>query len=525
MKTPGVFIFGVRHHGPGSARSLKQALEAVQPDCVLIEGPPDANDIIALAGEAAMKPPVALLVYDPEKPQRSCFYPFAIFSPEWQAIRFALSRKVPVRFMDLPQAHQLAIAAEREAHANLPKDNDGAGDEANENPSPEGPSVMPPEPPRIAAPLAPLARAAGYSDTERWWQHMVEHRRDSTEISPAILEAMAALREASVQTTSTRLDPERELAREAFMRETIRAAKKEGFQKIAVVCGAWHGPALATLPPAKDDAALLKNLPKQKVVSTWIPWTYSRLSFASGYGAGIESPGWYDFLWHAKNHDQVSTRWMARVARLLRDEDLDASSASVIEAIRLADALAALRGRPLPGLPELNEATQTVLCTGDPLPLRIVWQKLIVSERLGETPPETPAVPLAQDLAREQKRLRLPPEASHRQIDLDLRKPNELDRSRLLHRLHLLGIEWGERQELRGHARGTFHEIWDLQWKPEFAVDIIEAAVWGNTASAAAAGRVRHEAETATELQPLTDLLDSTLLADLPTAAPFLIER
>ncbi|HEX7862754.1 MAG TPA: DUF5682 family protein [Verrucomicrobiae bacterium] len=531
MPEAAVHIFGVRHHGPGSARSLAEALTELKPDCVLIEGPPDADSIIPLAGNAAMKPPVALLVYDPEYPQRSCFYPFAVFSPEWQAIQFALAQKIPVRFMDLPQAHQLAIFAEREAKQeaiSVPDSSEARDtelDDATEEESAEAPSVTPLEPPLVADPLSPLAQAAGYTDAERWWEHMVEHRKSSLEIFPAIHEAIAALREASVQTPSVQRDAEREARREAFMRETIRAAKKEGFQKIAVVCGAWHGPALANLPPAKEDAAILKGLPKRKVVSTWIPWTYSRLSFASGYGAGIHSPGWYDFLWHSNDHERVATRWLARVARLLRDEDLDASSASVIESIRLAEALSALRGRPLPGLPELNEATQTVLCAGDPLPLRIVWQKLIVSERLGETPPETPTVPLAQDLAREQKRLRLPPEASHRQVDLDLRKPNELDRSHLLHRLHLLGIEWGERQELRGNLKGTFHEIWDLQWKPEFAVDVIEAAIWGNTVAAAAAGKVRHEAEKATELQPLTNLLDSTLLADLPTVAPFLIER
>jgi hypothetical protein len=131
---------------------------------------------------------------------------------------------------------------------------------------------------------------------------------------------------------------------------------------------------------------------------------------------------------------------------------------------------------------------------------------------------------LAQDLAREQKRLRLPPEASLRQIDLDLRKPNDLDRSHLLHRLNLLGVEWGEREELRGNQKGTFHELWSLQWKPEYAVKVIEAAVWGNTIGDAAAAKVRHTADTAKELQTLTALLDSTLLADLPSAAPRLIE-
>jgi hypothetical protein len=36
-------VFGIRHHGPGSARSLVRALDALQPDCVLVEGPPEAD--------------------------------------------------------------------------------------------------------------------------------------------------------------------------------------------------------------------------------------------------------------------------------------------------------------------------------------------------------------------------------------------------------------------------------------------------------------------------------------------------
>ncbi|HYE32153.1 MAG TPA: DUF5682 family protein [Methylomirabilota bacterium] len=507
-------IFGIRHHGPGSARSLVHALADLQPDCILIEGPPDADDLLELAADAAMKPPVALLIYDPERPQRASFYPFADFSPEWQAIQFGFAHKIPVRFMDLPQSFQMGVAA------------DGEGEPpADEQLTPESQNTEaqspPSEPAIVADPLAPLALAAGFSDPERWWEKMVEHRRDSSAIFPAIMEAMAALRE---QAAPPR-DLQRENCREAYMRQTIRAAGKEGFAKIAIVCGAWHAPALQAMPSAKDDAALLKGLPKRKVAATWIPWTYSRLSTASGYGAGIESPGWYDFLWNSTDNSMLATRWLTGVARLLRSEDLDASSASVIESVRLAETLAAMRGISLPGLPEMNEATQTTLCFGDPLPLRLVWQKLIVSERLGSTPENTPAVPLAQDLAREQKRLRLKPEASARELDLDLRKPGDLDRSHLLHRLQLLGINWGEREELRGNQKGTFHELWSLAWEPEYSVNIIEAAVWGNTVEDAASAKARHAAETATELQTLTELLDSTLLADLPGAAPLLIEK
>src|SRR5262245_24983019 len=107
-KTSAVRVFGIRHHGPGCARSLRQALDALNPDVVLIEDPPDADGVLPLASHPDMRPPVALLVYRPDAPRRAMFYPFAEFSPEWQAIRFAQERDVPVRFMDLPMAFQLA---------------------------------------------------------------------------------------------------------------------------------------------------------------------------------------------------------------------------------------------------------------------------------------------------------------------------------------------------------------------------------------------------------------------------------
>ena len=108
-----ISVLGIRHHGPGSARSVVAALDELQPDLVLVEGPPDADDVIPLAADPALVPPVALLVYRPDVPRRAVFYPFADFSPEWQAIRWALARGVAARFCDLPMAHQLAASEPR----------------------------------------------------------------------------------------------------------------------------------------------------------------------------------------------------------------------------------------------------------------------------------------------------------------------------------------------------------------------------------------------------------------------------
>lgn len=508
-------LFGIRHHGPGSARSLRSALAAMQPDLILIEGPPEGDALLALCAHEAMQPPVALLVYAPDDPKQAVYYPFATYSPEWQAIAHAHRQGIPARFMDLPPAHRLALdkpavaaaaGAEDEADADTAHDQAASADQALHR-----------------DPLACLATAAGYNDSERWWEHMVEERQDSGALFQAIREAMTALREELGNETSRNArEAHVEALREAHMRKTLREALKEGFERIAVVCGAWHVPALAELPAAKGDNDLLKGLPRIKTQATWVPWTYGRLSFASGYGAGVEAPGWYEHLWSVP--DQVAVRWLTAVARALRDAGVDVSSASVIEAVRLAETLAALRARPQPGLPELNEAVESVMLFGDALPMRLIHKRLIVGERLGAVPPTTPMTPLQQDLAAEQKRLRLKPAATDEELILDLRKPLDRERSHLLRRLNLLGVAWARGGE-RAEGKGTFKERWRVQWQPEFEVRLIEAGRWGNTLAQAAGASTVQQAQSASALPELAALAQAVMYADLGEALALVMQR
>ncbi len=512
MSDSRIHLFGIRHHGVGSARSLVAALEALQPDALLIEGAPEGDELLAYVLSPALQPPVAMLIYAPEQPKRAVFYPFAEFSPEWQALRYGLRHGIPTRFMDLPQAVQLALAEAAESA------------EAAEG-APQ--ADLAPELLRLRAdPLLELARLAGYEDSERWWNDLVEQRRATDpDIFAGILEAMRALRE---QVTLS--DPI-EALREASMRQSLRAALKEGYQRIAVVCGAWHTPALTDLSNAKSDAALLKGLPKLKVSATWTPWTYGRLTMASGYGAGIRAPGWYDFLWRTEGVGDIALGWLTRAAGLLRQHKLDASTAQVIDAARMAEALAVLRERAIPSLEELNEATQAVLCMGSEVPMRLIWRDLIVGGVLGDVPEDVPAVPLLQDFQRQQKRLRLtekdlakrdatrPPNAPN--LELDLREALDLERSQFLHRLNMLDIPFGK---LMGAlSKGSFKEVWRVAWQPDFTVALIEASQWGTTLQAAATAYARDAAESASDLPTLSELLEAALLGALDEAIPHLL--
>lgn len=654
-------VFGIRHHGPGSARSLRLALEAFRPDMILIEGPADADPLVGYVAAEGMAPPVALLAYVPDAPAKAAFWPYAVFSPEWQALRYAVRNSVPVRFCDLPAT--VVLAAE-----------DEPGDRFD--------------------PLTALAEAGGYDDAERWWDAVVESAPDADAFDP-ITEAMGALRDSAEQTareqqpvpgttehapanTETRNEPAHSkppqtasahgrpghgepthsestrsahdqpahgapapgqpghgeptrgeatrgvrahdqtaqgapahrpatgerahnesargeparggrtdnesahdraagepahdshahhepipgestdtealeansvaealsdadisrpappdpitidantLRREAYMRQTMRKALKDGAVRLAVVCGAWHAPALTgKLGPAAPDTRLLKGLPKTKTRLTWVPWTHSRLSTTSGYGAGVTSPGWYHHLF--TETEQPIVRWLTKVAGVLRAHDLPVSSAHIIESVRLADTLAALRGRPLAGLSEVTEATRSVMCAGDETMLRLVVGELVVGEALGSVPEGTPTVPLDADLRAKIRSLRVKQEPHARTIDLDLRKQREVERSRLLHRLRVLEIGWGTLTTSEVRGSGTFRETWTLEWRPEYAISIIEASRWGTTIRTAAEAKILDTASRAeSTVVELTAALEVALLADLGGATDGLIAR
>lgn len=540
-----VHYFGIRHHGPGCARSLLKAFEALRPDCVLVEGPSGAEPLLGFLADAGLQPPVALLSHCPEQPDHAVFHPFAEFSPEWQALRWAVQAGVEARFIDVPAGASLAWSRPRHADAVAPEGGeeavavpgesslDDADSEAlvSHGPGIESGRTAPAtdqdraagteradsaeDDPAVAGdPLDWLARAAGYGDGESWWNHMVEERGDGEELFEAIAEAMCELRERSGLRSA--LDPEREALREAHMRQAVREAVKAGHARIAVVCGAWHVPALKAPVTAVADKALLKGLAKGKAQTTWVPWTYRHLSLASGYGAGIAAPGWYHHLWSRRGDRTIG--WFARVARLLREHELDCSSAHLIEATRLAEALAALRERPQPGLDELGEATRSVLCNGDDAPMRLIAGALLVGDTLGSVPPQVPTVPLQRDLEAQQKRLRLKPEALSRTLDLDLRNDTDLQRSHLLHRLAILGIPWGTLSRSGRSGKGTFHEVWELAWDPHHAVELIVASRYGHTLEQAATARAVEAALATPSLAGLADAIDRVLLADLPGA-------
>lgn len=506
--------FGIRHHGPGSTKSLLQALEQYQPDLLLVEAPEELIPLLDYLHLEDLKPPLAALLYNPKALQQAVYYPFANFSPEWQAFHWARRVGAEVWALDLPQSWRLGLAQ-------APEHLDALRQEETKDPL-----IL-----EIARdPLGYLSRLAGYNDSERWWEVFFEQGRGDAKVFDIVLELMQTLR----KEVGTAGQADNRL-REAYMRKIIRKAVKDGYQHIAVICGAWHTPALVDLKAhsAREDNALLKGIPKVKVKATWIPWTYDRLAFKSGYGAGVLSPAWYALLF--ENYEQATVRWMTLVSQLFQQEDLESSAAHAIEGVRLAETLASLRGLEMPGIGELTEAVLTIFSNGYRSQLELVEQRLIIGDKMGEVPDSIPSIPLQQDLEQQIKTLKLKkyrsPEvrwlkanSNRRQGGLDLRQSHDLQQSQLLHRLVLLNIPWGTLGRPLGTEMSTKNEYWQLEWRPEFAIRIIEAGMWGNTVEQAAINYVIQQAQEATQLQALTELLERVLHANLGQALQVLVQ-
>lgn len=473
-----------------------QALQDLKPVAVLIEGPADASALLPLLARPEMQPPVALLCYPEDDPASTSFWPFAEFSPEYQAALWAVGNNAALRFIDLPSSARVAPLDDAQ---------EAAADETEAKVESE-------TAPHLRDPIGALAQAAGYEDGESWWADIIEQNPEPGPIFAAIADAMTTLREGEGPLA------EFEAKREAHMRLEIAAARKEFDGPIAVVCGAFHVPALQATRPQKEDQALLKGLARRKSTMTWAPWTGPRLALGFGYGAGVVAPGWCKHLWRTRGRHDAATLWLAMIAAVLRAKGHMVSTASLIEAERLARALAVIRERPKPGFEELRDAAIAALFNGEAILWALVEAELLLGADVGEIPPDTPLAPLIEDLQRNQKAARLKPEALERELSVDLRSESGLFRSTLLHRLNVLGVHWGKLTDA-GRSRGTFRERWTLSWEPEYAVRLVENLVHGPTIEKAANGRLIQMISAAASLDALAALVQGAITANLSEAS------
>ncbi|WP_283138801.1 vWA domain-containing protein [Rhizohabitans arisaemae] len=458
-------LIGVRHHSPALASVMPAMLAEAAPDVICVELPADFDRWLPHLADPGTRAPVALAGAYPDG--GLAFYPFADFSPELAAVRWAYAHGVRVRCCDLP----LTATA------------DGAADQAV-----QGPQIT------FAAALA--ARSTG-RDGDDMWDRAVEV------LAPGC--APEAVRRAGLGVGwALRRDaeaaggvPTRDLVREAYMRKVVAEAAADG-SRVTAVIGAFHAPALTAFPGDEVPPEA-----RGEVVTSLVAYSFDLLDSRSGYPAGIRDPRWQQQVYAAGGDpakiEEAAAHVVTAVCRALRDAGHTAGTGEAAEALRVAGDLARLRGLPAPGRGEIVEAITTVLGQGERLgrgrALARAMEGVLVGTERGRTAPGTPRSGLGPAVEADLEALRLPrpDEPGPKEVRLNpLGSALDTRRELLLHRLAACSAGYGEQLEVAGTGDGTaLTTKWRLAWTVAVPARLDLAGVRGVTAAQAAEGALR----------------------------------
>jgi hypothetical protein len=483
-------VFGVRHLSPAGAWHLRRFLDQIKPDLVLIEGLSDANELIPQVTRKESRPPIAILAYTDSLPVRTLIYPFARYSPEYAAMRWASEHRATAEFIDLPSDVFLALQdIEQELRdARRKKAAEEKDKPADGSPTPGAPPLD-----RRVSVYEQYAKSAGEADYETYWERNFEHNIDHESYRLAACEFGQSLRELEEPAPRWRAE---NLVREAFMRRKIEQAIAAGYSpgRIVAVVGAFHAPVLNGDFPAMTDAELA-SLRRRASKFTLMPYSYFKLSSQSGYGAGNQAPAYYELLWEALERDDLAglpSRYLSLVARNLRESGTHRSTAEVIEGVRLANTLSALKDGLAPTLVDLRDSAVTLIGHGELASVKDAIARVEVGTAIGELPRGVSKTSIQADFERELERLKLEKYRTtvKQELPLDLRENRQaksvesafldLNRSSFFHRLRVLGVSFVA--PLRtGQQSTTWAEKWALQWSPESEIQLIEAVLLGET--------------------------------------------
>lgn len=497
----GPVYFGVRHLSPAAAFQLRRALDEIRPELVLVEGPSDLNDQMEWLCHPEAKFPAAILAYTKEQPVRTILYPFAIYSPEVQAILWAHEHHVPCRFMDLPSG--VFLAMERPVIP-MPEDAADTTESVYER----------------------LETLTG-EDHDTFWERNFEQAEDYH----AACSTFGRELRASVQN-----DPYRtaeNTVREAYMKRVITQAVDSGVpaEKVFCVCGAFHVEGLRTCEAMKDEE--LAALPAVDSTSTLMPYSYYRLSTRSGYGAGNKAPAYFHLLWDAMNGaglESAASAYLVKLASAHRKAGNIISSAEIIEAVRLADTLRQLRGSRYPCLQDLRDAAITTMGHGNFSELAVAFADTEIGTEIGFLPEGVSRTSVQEDFYQQLKQLRLERfrTVELQQLDLDLREKLtvkseeaailDLRRSCFLHRLRVLDIHFAKVLPSR-QEKANWGEYWELRWAPEIEIEVVESALLGDTIEQAAAFALKERGEKAGTIAEAATIFQDAFLCGMLSAA------
>ena len=376
-------------------------MEEKQPKLVLIEGPSDFDDMLKDMVRQETKPPIAILAYTKAAPVRTILYPFAEYSPEYQAVCWCHEKKTECHFIDLPSETFLAIPEK----VYLPGSEDTEGEEG-----------------RISV-YHQLDEKSKEDGHETFWERVMEHVSDSQAYHQGANSFGTNLREL---TEGVESDWAETVLRESYMRHQIKKCSRER----NCTRGYCSGDRFLSCGGLKKlegrDRRFVRNAkdrcqPYFDAVFVLSPFFKVRI------WCGNKAPAYYALLWEGfkqKEPQYAVLSYLSKIAAFQRGNGNPVSSASVIEAARLANALAQLRGGIVPVLRDLRDAALTCLGEGSFPAISLATADTEIGTAIGALPDGVSRTSIQEDFYRQLKDLKLEKyrDLTAQDLTLDLRE-------------------------------------------------------------------------------------------------------
>lgn len=495
----GLYVVPLRHHSPACASHLEALIDEVAPEQILVEGPCDFDPMIPLVASEKTRPPVAIVALPKRKGgQRAEFsivsyYPFCDHSPEYVALRAAVSRGCTVRFIDLPSSHRMMQQGQtekQEPEVAVSLTDERAFD-ANDY-------------------VGALCRRLGCRDQNELWDHLFESRAGGSDWRGFFTGVGTYC--ASVRAACSAEDMRRDgtLDREAQMIALTRAARESAKGPVVVVTGGVHTPALIDGLAAEPQSEAFEPTAGE-AEAYLIRYGFRQLDSLNGYAAGLPLPGFYDRLWaRMASGDTGAALWRNLSVEILTAFTSHVRSAQpsltppvpvLTAALEGAARLAELRGRPGPSREDLLDACRSTLLKGEQLgetaPVVTLLRDFLTGSRIGDIPPGTGSPPLVESARAQARRLRFNvEEGDDRNRKLDIyREPRHREVSRFLHAMAFLETRFatktGGPDFLSGVKLDLLFETWSYAWSPLVEARLIELAAGADTVADACVRELR----------------------------------
>lgn len=493
-------FFGVRHLSPTSADNLVKYMNKLQPKVVLIEGPSDATELIKSVVQDNVLFPIAMLGYTNDMPVRSVLYPFAEYSPEYQAMLWAHKNNAKCEFIDLPTSVTTTRESDKEiVEAKIDYYND------------------------LHHAYEYLAKSFGERNYDAFWESNFEQIEDLDEYIEKMSLVSTSMRELFEDKEAEVLKDNYEynIKRERYMVRNIERFINEGYQEtdILVVCGAYHLKGLKLVEPMSDQE--FNDIPKRDTSTTLMPYSFYRLSSQSGYGAGNIAPAYYQMLWeHRLNNKlyEVPTLYTTKLVSDLRQKGFVTSTASAIETVNLAKTLASFKNHKYPTYEDIKDSAVTCVGGGN---LSVIADSLVnlnvgtkvgyLSEGVSKTSIQSDFNRILKDLNIEKYKTLIP-----ELLQLDLRENinvkskekayMDLNRSIFFNKLEFLKIDFAKRINL-SIDEAVWKEVWELSWTPEIEIQVVETILKGETIDSAVAFSIKEVLDRDIDINEVANII------------------